>query len=71
MGTAVPAALAGRLLLSVAIYRRLSWPRLAGLPAMVVAGLVTLDLPLLAASAAAAILGLVAVLDRAAVFSAP
>ncbi|MEV1332739.1 low temperature requirement protein A [Micromonospora costi] len=56
--------LAGRLLLSAAIHRRLSWTRLAGLPAIVVAGLLTRDHPLLAAAAATTgVLLVVAVLD--------
>ncbi|MFI7604670.1 low temperature requirement protein A [Micromonospora sp. NPDC049366] len=61
--------LAARVLLSLAIYRRLAWPRLAAVPVMAVATILTVDLPLLVGSATAtAILGLVVVLDRATLF---
>ncbi|RKN28628.1 low temperature requirement protein A [Micromonospora musae] len=62
--------LAGRLLLSAAINRRISLPRLLGLPVLVAVGLVAADLPLLVATAVTtAVLVAVAVLDRARVFA--
>ncbi|MFI6261537.1 low temperature requirement protein A [Micromonospora sp. NPDC051006] len=62
--------LTGRLLLSAAINRRFSWPRLAALPALLVVGLLTAGLPLLVATAAtAAILLVAAVLERTGVFA--
>ncbi|MFC4016644.1 low temperature requirement protein A [Micromonospora sp. GCM10011542] len=58
--------LAGRILLSMAIYRRFSWPRLAGLPVMVAATGATRMMPLLAVTAATtAVLFVVAVVDHA------
>ncbi|SIQ63492.1 low temperature requirement protein A [Micromonospora avicenniae] len=63
--------LTGRLLLSTAIHRRLSWPRLVGVPLLVVVGVVTADLPLLVATAATTVLlSVVAVVERAGVFTA-
>jgi low temperature requirement protein LtrA len=57
--------LTGRLLLSVAIARRLSWPRLLGLFAMVAAALATITLPLLAVTAATTgVLFVVAAMDH-------
>jgi low temperature requirement protein LtrA len=64
--------LAGRVLLSVALHRRFSWPRLGGLLAMFVAAVVAIRLPLLAASAiTTAVLFVVAAVDHTGVFSPP
>ncbi|MET7747342.1 low temperature requirement protein A [Micromonospora sp. NPDC005367] len=62
--------LAGRLLLAAAIDRRFSLPRLLGLPALAVVGLVAADLPLLVATAVTtAVLVAVAAVDRSRVFA--
>ncbi|MGQ5263190.1 low temperature requirement protein A [Micromonospora sp. ZYX-F-536] len=61
--------LLGRILFSIAIHRRISWPRVVGLFALVGAA-VALRLPLLAVSAVATgVLLVVAVLDRAGIFT--
>ncbi|MCO1595693.1 low temperature requirement protein A [Micromonospora sp. RHAY321] len=61
--------LLGRILFSIAIHRRISWPRVAGLLALVGAA-VAMRLPLLAVSAVATgVLLVVAVLDRAGIFT--
>ncbi|WP_328851002.1 low temperature requirement protein A [Micromonospora globbae] len=63
--------LTGRLLLSAAIHRRISWPRLAGIPVLAAVGVLAADLPLLAASAGiVVILSVVSVVDRAGVLTA-
>ncbi|MGK5737481.1 low temperature requirement protein A [Micromonospora sp. URMC 103] len=62
--------LVGRLLLSTAINRRFSWVRLAGLSAVVVMGLATMNRPLIVVTAASTgILLVVATLDRTRTFA--
>ncbi|PZG01521.1 hypothetical protein [Micromonospora deserti] len=57
--------LAGRVALPAIIYRRLSWPRFLGLPALLVIALAGRAVPLLVVAAATVgVLLVVAVLDR-------
>ncbi|SCG79898.1 Low temperature requirement protein LtrA [Micromonospora echinaurantiaca] len=62
--------LAGRMLLSAAIYRRFSWPQLAALLAMPAVAVVTVELPLLVlAAATTSVLFLTAALDHTGFFA--